>query len=514
MLVETKKENLCINQIVGQREETVYVEGDIIIPDIKPDILNAMDTSGNVCIYKKDILDGKVRMDGSVNLYIMYLPDGENDKVRGLNTSLDFTEVIDVDEARSEMTSCEEISIKEIECRVLNGRKINLRVKLEIKIKIFSNENVNLIKQIDDIQDIQTLSKTTQIYSLVGEGSNKIYAKDKLPIDEIDNLAEILKADFSIINKEIKISYNKVLAKADLDVKILYLTEDNRINKVQAQIPIMGFVDIANVSDTNICDVKYSIKNILIKPNSVEEHGIFVEVQIELSCAVYETKEINIIQDLYSPKNELKCNQKIIKAMIEKQSKRDVCQINEKIKIFELGGNRIYDVDIKPIINSQKLFKDKVIYEGEIQLKILSEGENAISIESKTANLSFNYTMDMKGIDPKNSIDTNIEVKQSNFVAQGDGNLECQIQLEIETCISNTKEINAIDEINIEDTILAPSYSMVIYFVRSGDTLWKIAKKFKSTVEDIVKVNEIEDENKIYPGMQLFIPKYNCKKLA
>ena len=49
---------------------------------------------------------------------------------------------------------------------------------------------------------------------------------------------------------------------------------------------------------------------------------------------------------------------------------------------------------------------------------------------------------------------------------------------------------------------------MIIYFVKPNDTLWNIAKKFRSTVEDIVRVNNIEDENKIYPGQQLFIPKY------
>ena len=55
---------------------------------------------------------------------------------------------------------------------------------------------------------------------------------------------------------------------------------------------------------------------------------------------------------------------------------------------------------------------------------------------------------------------------------------------------------------------------MVIYFVKPGDTIWKIAKKFKSTIDDIVRVNGIEDPDKIYPGQQLYIPKYVKKKVA
>ena len=55
---------------------------------------------------------------------------------------------------------------------------------------------------------------------------------------------------------------------------------------------------------------------------------------------------------------------------------------------------------------------------------------------------------------------------------------------------------------------------MVIYFVKPGDTLWKIAKNFKSTINDIVSVNGLEDANKIYPGQQLYIPKFVNKKIA
>lgn len=40
----------------------------------------------------------------------------------------------------------------------------------------------------------------------------------------------------------------------------MYLTEDNRINNVSTKIPIMGFIDIENINDNNICDVDYKLK--------------------------------------------------------------------------------------------------------------------------------------------------------------------------------------------------------------------------------------------------------------
>ena len=74
--------------------------------------------------------------------------------------------------------------------------------------------------------------------------------------------------------------------------------------------------------------------------------------------------------------------------------------------------------------------------------------------------------------------------------------------------MSNTIDIKVIDNIEKDDNKSEEKYSMVIYFVKPGDTLWNIAKRFKSTVADIARINEIENENKINVGEQLFIPHF------
>ena len=139
MEVNVTKQNITVNKLVTSKKEIVTIEGDMIVPDVKPDILNTIDTVGNVCIYKKEVLDGRVRFDGSINLNVIYLADSETDTTRGLTNSLDFTQIIDVDNCKSGMELRNNITIKDIECKVLNGRKINTKVVLEIDIYIYSN---------------------------------------------------------------------------------------------------------------------------------------------------------------------------------------------------------------------------------------------------------------------------------------------------------------------------------------------------------------------------------------
>lgn len=58
--------------------------------------------------------------------------------------------------------------------------------------------------------------------------------------------------------------------------------------------------------------------------------------------------------------------------------------------------------------------------------------------------------------------------------------------------------------------IIAPTATPVpvqtIYVVRTGDTLYSIAKKYGVVVEELARVNQIEDVNLIYIGEELIIP--------
>ena len=221
MSVEATKETLCINQIIGKKVDTAIIEEDFVVPDIKPDILNAINTSGVVCIYKKEVMDGKIRMDGCVNTYIMYLADDGESAVRSLNVNLDFSHIVDFSNLKIGMMVETNVAIKTIECRVINGRKINVRAILEIELNAYSNEDLEFVQQIGDIKDVQLLKENLSINSLLGTGNTKVYAKDTIMIDSVDDLAEIMKVNLDIRNREIKVSYNKILVKADCIVKIM-----------------------------------------------------------------------------------------------------------------------------------------------------------------------------------------------------------------------------------------------------------------------------------------------------
>lgn len=508
MVLETMNENLCVNKLVASKKDIIMVEGDMIVPDSKPDILNTICTSGVVCIYKKEVLEGKVRLDGNINTYIMYLADDTQDKVRGINTSLDFSEVIPVSNAQDGMESIIQTKLKSIECKVINGRKIGIKATLEVDIKIYSKEEVEIVNNIQNAEGIQMLKEDLRVNSLVGMGENKIYTKDNISIDNVDNLAEILKTDVAITDKDVKLSYNKILAKAEARVKIMYLTEDNRINGIETKIPVVGFIDIPNVTEENICDLDYEIKNMIVKPNSQEEHSIYIELEIGVSATVYEEKQINLIQDLYSPCENLEFNKKKITTITNKQTRKEIKQIREKIEVEGLEDKKIIDVDVCPVIEKQENSNNRIIYTGSLEVNFMLSNQE-LQMEVRNSKIPFEYEVD--GVDDAENVNSrlDIEVANQDFLVQDGGMVTGNVDLLMNNDMYKSTNMNIMNEIQTNGEREAQDYGLIIYIVKKGDTLWQIAKRYGSTIDDIVRTNGIEDANQITPGQKLFIPRYS-----
>lgn len=508
MEINTTKETLNVNKVICEKREMINIQGDMIVPDSKPDILNTITTSGNACIYKKEVMDGKIRLDGNVLTYIMYLADGETDNIRGLNTGLDFSETINIPELENGMDVDIITNVKFIECKVLNGRKIAIKVTLEISMKVYSKDTIEIITDLND-SNIQVLSQNVKVNSLLGDGETKAFVKENISIPNTDNLAEILNLQIDLVDKDIKISYNKVLAKSEVEIKMTYLTEDGRICKTQARVPLVGFIDMPNIKEENICETSYMIRNILIKPNSIEEHSVYIELEVGISCMAYEEREIKTIQDIYCPGQKMDFEKSIANTITDKQCKRNTCNIREKLNISELENGSIVDVVVNPVINKESRLNGKIIYEGELELNLIFTDNSAVGVNSKKVSIPFEQTVD--GVPENCKTDTCIEVNSQEFLNQS-GVVSANMDMNFETNSYRTVAIPVINNITSEEEDDMEDYSVVIYVVKAGDTLWKIAKRFGSTVDDIVRVNGIERPDRINIGEKIYIPKYVLKK--
>ena len=86
----------------------------------------------------------------------------------------------------------------------------------------------------------------------------------------------------------------------------ILLFSEKEVNRLLQESKNLVF----NNEDTNSGELLNLYKKVIIKPNNVEEHSIYIEAEIDVYCEAYENRNLQMIQDLYSPTRSLNFRQK------------------------------------------------------------------------------------------------------------------------------------------------------------------------------------------------------------
>ena len=484
-------EKININKRVVDKINTFQVINDIIVPDIKPDIVSIIATNGIPYIYKQECENGRVKMDGSIDSYIVYLSvDGDT---RSIQTTFNFSNTLEDDKIKEKSNIKYKINIDSIDAKVLNERKVSVVTTLSISYYTFEVQTIEITDDFtNNIPNLQKQEESVQIKSLVGFNMTKGSIKEDIDIENLDEIGEILKVNVSIRDSEQKISYNKILTKGECNVKILYMTEDNRIGSVQNTLPIMSFVDMENIKDGDTCLVEYNIKNMLFKINSREDHSITVQIDFEIFCEAYEEKNINILKDAYSLNSNVDISYKTIEVDNFDVDNNELIEINERIKVDDIKN--VLDIEKGKIVI---LKKDNFNIEGEVNIILYHDltSKNGLNIK----NLKIPFISKLKNQNNVEFVYQNIETNLSGE------DVILNIKLLAKNVDKNYNSMNIIETINMNDIPLLEDYNVVVYMVKKNDNIWNIAKKFKVTIDSIIKVNNLDNPDMIYPGDKLYI---------
>ncbi len=494
MELQIQNEKIDIKRSLGIKRKNINIEKDYILPDSKPDIIKVQTENAQIYMIKKEKMENKVKIDGGVTLRVTYLTGEGKNKVLKIEES--FSEMVEIEGINESSFINENLQISNIKIDILNERKIHIRIDGLCEIKASKKENIEFIHKINPIHQLQTLNKKIKIKSYIGHGETKINLQEKLEVENLQENIEVIKLDYQINNIEKKMSYNKVLVKADCSLKCLYITEAGSIYITKKEVPIMGFLDIENVEDNNECSIEFSLKNLVIAESTVESNpAINIEMEFNVTGDIYQNKEIDILEDLYCLNSKTNFSKQ--KVMIEDNENNRIMSYKVQQKILIEDINQIYDTECK-IVNYQIVGK---YVEGDAKLTFLYSSFENNSINKKEETIKFQLTLEEEKQE--------ILVKATNIKANilPDSNVETEVEFEIYDTKQNNQEIELINNIEIEDSNDDDGYSMIIYFVKKDDSLWKIAKRFNSTISQITNINEITNEDKIQVGDKLYIPR-------
>ena len=476
------------------KSKEIEVKQDLIVPDSKQDLLKILD--GNFYCYfsKVEVQNGKIKANGNIDLYISYI--SSNEETLGLQTTFNFDDSLENNIIAEKMNLEYNIKVSKYDIKIVNERKVSVSVTLKVFYDVYGVDSVEIYNDFNEIEDVQLNSKKIKINSLIGMNSNVASLKEEIKTDGADIISDILNVDTKISNKEVKISYNKILSKADLVVKIIYLTKDGRVQRVQEKFPVMSFIELENVKEENICSTDYQIRNILLKINNGDDNSITVQMEYEICCKAFESKEQEVVSDLYSLKYDTEFDLKEIEFLNDISEKDEkTVDIDEKIKLE--NAKKVIDVYGKSKILKNTISNNMSNIEGEIELKIYYEEENKLGLSVQTSAVPFICKVQAQNEFVSSFEDIEFELNGGELLIKG----------RVKILDDNLKKnkINIVQSVTKKEILNKEDYGIIVYNIKQNDTIWDISKKFRVKQENIINSNNLEEPYTLKTGEKMYI---------
>lgn len=517
MSLELIRESARINYFTGEQSSQTIVEHDIIVPDINPDVLRTLVLDGEVIEKKSEVLQDKVSVRGVIRYKILYVSDDKDRSIKSINTSYEFSHVFDVENPGSKMKVRIKGDIEHIDYEILNGRKINVKTIVKLKAKIFNETEQSFVSELKGVEGLQVLRKKADIYCYLGENTANYTLDEALEIPAgKPSIKEILRTDVKITGKDYKIADNKIIAKGDINILTLYVgeTEERSIEFMEHEMSFTQALDFQEIDEDSDCEIDYLIEDCFFSPeedSDGELRTLKSEVRVLIWAQASSKKDLEIVSDAYSMNSKIDFETRSFK------KNRVVCRDKSQVilkEVVKINGDNpsileVFNVLAKPNLFDSTVSDGRVTIEGSVNTGILYVANNKEQpVFSHYSEIPFKHTFELQDTRSGMNCEVDLEVEHCNFSMISENEVEVRAIVNIDTkVLDETLYSLIIDAVESEERADSEDFaSLTVYFLQPGDDLWKVAKKYLTTVEDVKKFNKIEEE-KLEVGKQIIIPR-------
>ncbi|TYQ14808.1 UNVERIFIED_CONTAM: LysM domain-containing protein [Acetivibrio alkalicellulosi] len=519
MSLELIKESTRVNYVIGEESSQTIVEHDIIVPDINPDVLRILLLDGEVVVDENSkVSRNKANVKGTVRYKILYVSDDGNQQIKSINATSDFAHSFELSNNNSESKMRIKSDVEHIDYEILNGRKINVKTIVKFNAKLINESDQEVVRELRGSDDLQILKESLDIYCYLGENFSDYSLKESLeiPVGK-PSIKEILRTDVKIVGKDYKISDDKIIAKGDINILTLYIgdTEDRNIEFMEHEVPFTQFIELQGVDENSQCDIDYRIDSYSFEPEEDSDGEFRIlksDIKVLLRAEANSKKNLEIISDAYSMKSKIDFETQLFK------TSRIVCQDTSQIilkDVVKINGDspdlsEVFNVLSKPNLFESSIMDGEITLAGTVNNSILYVANNAEQpVYCHYNEMPFKHNIKLDDLKTNMNCEIDLEIDHCNYSMVSENEVELRVVINVYTkAIDQTEHrlITKAVESEQQEIDYKKIPSMIIYFSKYEDCLWDIAKKYQTTVDDIKKVNKLDNEELLL-GKQIIIPR-------
>ncbi len=501
MEIGLKKENYVFYdtkaELSGAHEE-VY---ETIVPDALPDILSITDSYGLVLVSSRELREERADISGQIRASVMY--SSESGSCEHISLQIPFSHSFEINggEGCVLMGGAE---LQSIDTRTINPRKIIVRASVRVWAKIIEPKSFELCSGLaEDNSSVQILTEKYSATLPCAAGRRSFTIEDRLELPATrPPAARILRYSCNMPVSDYSVIGRKVVFKGIFVLKILYMSHDGEFLTHTAEIPFSQIADLDGLEDKAECVIRLFPEDISLVPDESSDGRSFdLTFTAEAQVEAYITRSLETVGDLYSTsmKSAVDIRPYSFTGSAGRTSKRQT--IRDMIEV--------------PVQVRQGC--DAEVYFDAVRTARTDEGVEcsanatvrALYMDESGALGTATKKLQVSAVIPS-AADTacTAAVSAENIaVSAGVNGVEVRFDVCFEAEFTKREIISAVEGARLEeygdDAPVRPS--VVLRYPSADETLWQMAKRYNTTVDDICAANGITGE----PDMTklLLIPK-------
>lgn len=485
------------------REETV----ETIVPDYCPDLARIIETSGAVFLHDRSVREGRASVSGTVRVNVLYTPDGEG-SVRALGFSVPFS----VEGEADGDALLAEAELTHLETRMVNPRKLSTQCKIAVRATPYRRGPLELtcgVSADDGAPQVETRVERREAVFLTQVVQRDFSAMDEMEIPPgRPGAMELLAARAVPAVAAVETTGGRVVVKGSFTLSALYLTEDGGQGSVSAERPFSQILDLdASAADgaSSSVQIQVSGMDLQIGGGGMDGHLIEAGLYLHASVLVRETREVEILSDLYSTAAEVRCETEPVpltvscEGLVRRQDVRELLEIGVVAdRILSLsavcGPVSVSGEENGTALRTSVAVRALYLDEGGVPLVTERRIETGCLIEvpegrTVTARAScpdpVQGSLGERGIEVRFPVDFHVETVLTVRA------------LCVRSAVSGP--------IPHGDGEAAPS--LVLRRMGADEGAWDLAKRCGSTIRDILAANQLPEGSELPRGALLLIPR-------
>lgn len=471
------------------------VDCDVSLPDYCPDIMRILRCTIDAEITNSKLTGDRATADGSAKIRVVYAD--EKNKVFCYEQDYPFSKYAELSAAYDNAVLFTRAKTEYANCRAVSKRRLDIHGVVGLHFSVCGTgsrpvvcdaqgDGIQLKKQGIDVDDIVAMAtKRFQLAEVQDVGDNN------------PGIGRVIDACAFAPVTETRIIKGKALIKGELCVRVTYCSDsgENEACTICCNIPFNEIAEMESITDDCRVNVEIAVSQLTAEPktdNDGEYRYMNINAELTAMVTAYRSRNIKVITDAYSTDIEIETTYMPMEFMQITNCFSDSFMCKESLDISSLNPQKIFAAICGKPEARCAFEENKMTISGKIPVKlIVIDSDGAPVFCEREANFEYARTTDNGAKDM--CCTPLLELSGCSFTLSGDGKAELKAEININAVVFKCRRKRVLTELKASPNPVKKEKkaSLTVYFCSGGESVWDIARKYNTTVEEIMQENEL-----------------------